>query len=169
MWTKENRKTYDRTKRRYPSDLKDEEWALIQPLIPPAKRGGGKRTVDIRAVVNGVMYVLSTGCQWQYMPKDLPSKSTVFFYFKRWFEDGTLEKIHAALFSACRLKIGRDPEPTACVIDSQSVKWRKKGGVHRPAWLRCWQENQGEEEAYSRRHDGLTADRNCSRRRCSGS
>ena len=72
MWMKENRSTYNRDQLRYPSDLTDEEWGHVEPLIPPAKRGGGKRRVAIRAVVNGVMYVLSTGCQWRYIPKDLP-------------------------------------------------------------------------------------------------
>ena len=72
MWTTENRSRYDRSRLRYPSDLTDEEWAVIGPLIPPAKRGGNKRTVDVRSVVNGVMYILSTGCQWAQLPKDLP-------------------------------------------------------------------------------------------------
>ena len=75
---------YDRSKLRYPSDLTDEEWALIEPLIPPAKRGGNKRTVDVREVVNGLMYILSTGCQWAALPKDLPPRSTVNDYFCRW-------------------------------------------------------------------------------------
>ena len=72
MWTMENRGRYDRSKLRYPSDLSDEEWALTGPLIPPAKRGGNRRTVNAREVVNGLMYVLSTGCQWRAIPKDLP-------------------------------------------------------------------------------------------------
>ena len=80
MWTPENRPLYDRDKLRYPSDLTDAEWQHIGPLLPPAKRGGGKRTVDMREVVNGVMYVLSTGCQWRYIPKDLPPRSTVHDY-----------------------------------------------------------------------------------------
>jgi hypothetical protein len=80
MWTNENRSLYDRGKLRYPSDLTDDEWALIEPLIPPAKRGGGKRTADMREVVNGLMYVLSTGCQWRAIPKDLPPRSTVHGY-----------------------------------------------------------------------------------------
>ena len=77
MWTAENRPLYDRDKLRYPSDLTDAEWQHIGPLLPPAKRGGGKRTVDMREVVNGLMYVLSTGCQWRYIPKELPLHSSV--------------------------------------------------------------------------------------------
>ena len=76
MWTCENRGLYERKGARYPSDLRDEEWALIAPLIPPAKRGGRKRSVDVREVMNGVFYVLETGCQWRALPKDLPPKST---------------------------------------------------------------------------------------------
>ena len=128
MWTTENRPRYDRTKLRYPSDLTEEEWSHIEPLIPPAKRGGRNREVDVRQVVNGVMYVLSTGCQWQYIPKDLPPKSTVHGYLTRWNYDGTLEKIHHALYVRCREAIGREASPTACVIDSQSVKSAEKGG-----------------------------------------
>ena len=75
MWTKENRGRYDRSRLRYPSDLTDEEWALVESLIAPAKRGGNKRTVKVREVVNGLMYVLSTGCQWRAIPKDLPPRS----------------------------------------------------------------------------------------------
>ena len=81
MWTPENRPRYNRDKLRYPSDLTDAEWQHIEPLIPPAKRGGGKRRANMREVVNGVMYILSTGCQWRYIPKDLPPRSTVNDYF----------------------------------------------------------------------------------------
>ena len=76
MWTTENRGRYDRSRLRYPSDLTDEEWALVEPLIPPAKRGGDKRTVNLREVMNALLYVLSTGCQWRAIPKDLPPRST---------------------------------------------------------------------------------------------
>ena len=78
MWTSENRARYDRGGLRYPSDLTDEEWRLIEPGIPPAKRGGNKRTVTLREVVNGLMYILSTGCQWRAIPKDLPPRSTLY-------------------------------------------------------------------------------------------
>ena len=108
MWTAENRHRYDRDKLRYPSDLTDAEWQLIKPLIPPAKRGGGKRTVNMREVVNGVMYVLSTGCQWRYIPKDLPPRSTVNGYFCLWGWDGTLEKIHHVLYVKCREQAERE-------------------------------------------------------------
>src|SRR5258708_5506784 len=81
MWTSKNRGRYDRSKLRYPSDLTDEEWGLVEPLIPPGKTGGGKRTVIMREVVNGLMYILSTGCQWRAIPKDLPPKSSVYDYF----------------------------------------------------------------------------------------
>jgi transposase len=119
----------DRDKLRYPSDRTDAEWRLIEPLIPPAKRGGGKRTADMREVVNGVMYVLSTGCQWRYIPKDLPPRSTVNGYFCLWGWDGTLAKIHDALYVKCRAQAKRAISPTACVIDSQSVKSAEKGAL----------------------------------------
>jgi len=128
MWTPENRLRYSRDKLRYPSDLTDEEWSHIAPLIPPAKSGGGKRRVNMREVVNGIMYVLSTGCQWRYVPKDFPSMSTLYRYFDLWNYDGTLERIHHALYVKCREKLGREASPTACVIDSQSVKSAEKGG-----------------------------------------
>lgn len=128
MWTNENRRRYDRSKLRYPSDLTDEEWALIAPEIPPAKRGGGKRTVDMRAVVNGLMYVLSSGCQWRAIPKDLPPRSTVNGYFGLWDYDGTLDRIHHALYVKCREQAEREASPTAAIIDSQSVKSAEKGG-----------------------------------------
>ena len=129
MWTNANRARYERRGLRYPSDLTDEEWALIGPLIPRAKRGGNKRTVDVRSVVNGVMYVLSTGCQWAALPKDLPPRSTVNDYFRRWDWDGTLARIHHALYVQCREQAGREASPTVAIIDSQSVKGAEKGGA----------------------------------------
>lgn len=128
MWTTENRPRYNRDKLRYPSDLTDEEWGYIEPLIPPARRGGRKREVNVREVVNGLMYVLGTGCQWRYIPKDLPPRSTLFDYFSLWTQTGVLEKIHQALYAQCREKADRKVEPTACIVDSQSVKSAEKGG-----------------------------------------
>ena len=127
MWTPENRARYDRSKLRYPSDLTDAEWALVAPLIPPAKRGGNKRTVDVREVVNGLMYILSTGCQWRAIPKDLPPRSTLHDYFERWEWDGTLARLHHALYEQCREQAGCAASPTAAIIDSQSVKSAEKG------------------------------------------
>ena len=128
MWTKDNRGRYDRSQLRYPSDLTDEEWQFVEPLIPPGKRGGGKRTVVMREVVNGLMYILSTGCQWSAIPKDLPPKSTVYDYFDLWSWDGTLDRMHEALYVECREQVSREASPTAAIIDSQSVKNAEKGG-----------------------------------------
>lgn len=111
--------------------MTDEEWAIISPLIPPAKRGGNKRTVDVRAIVNGVMYILSTGCQWAALPKDPPPRSSVNDYLRRWDDDRTLGRIHHALYVLCREKAGREASPTAAIIDSQSVKSAEKRGPHR--------------------------------------
>ena len=128
VWTNENRGRYDRSRLRYPSDLADEEWALVEPLIPSARRGGNKRTVSVREVANGLMYVLSTGCQWRAIPKDLPPRSTVYDYFDLWSWDGTLDRIHDALYVRCREAALREASPTAAIIDSQSVKSAEKGG-----------------------------------------
>ena len=140
MWTIENRARYDRSKLRYPSDLTDEEWSHVEPLIRPGKRGGNKRTVNVREVVNGLMYILSTGCQWRAIPKDLPPRSTVYDYFELWSWDGTLDRIHDTLYVKCREQASRDASPTVAIIDSQSVKSAEKGGLDRPAGLRCGQE-----------------------------
>lgn len=128
MWTQENRRIYERRGLRYPSDLTDEEWALVEPHIPPGKRGGRKRTVDVREVVNGVFYVLTTGCQWRALPKDLPPRSTVHECLGLWEWDGTLARIHHALFLEVRESAGKEASPTAAIIDSQSVKSAEKGG-----------------------------------------
>jgi transposase len=129
MWTNANRGKYHRDGLRYPSDLTDAEWALVEPLIPPAKRGGRKREVDVREVLNGLLYVLSTGCQWRAVPKDLPPKSTLFSYFDLWNWDGTLGRIHQEFYVKCREAMGREASPMAAIIDSQSVKSAEKGGA----------------------------------------
>jgi transposase len=128
MWTPENRPRYDRSGLRYPSDMTDAEWARIAPLIPPAKRGGKERTVDLREVVNGLLYVLGSGCGWRAVPKDLPPRSTLHGYFTRWDWDGTLERMHHALYVLCREGAGREASPTAAIIEGQSVKSAEKGG-----------------------------------------
>jgi transposase len=138
MWTKDNRRLYDRGGLRYPSDLTDEEWALVEPLIPPAKRGGRQRTVNLREVVNGIFYVLMTGCQWRALPTDLPPRSTVHEYLGLWEWDGTLARLHHILFVELRELSGKEASPTAAIIDSQSVKGAEKGGrglTHRATTL----------------------------------
>lgn len=129
MWTQENRKLYERKGLRYPSDVTDSEWSLIEPLIPPAKSGGRKREVVLREIVNAIFYVLSTGCQWRAIPKDLPPRSTVHEYLKLWEWDGTLDRIHYALYVQVRELAGKEASPTAAVIDSQSVKAAERGGA----------------------------------------
>src|SRR3981189_2963091 len=128
MWTSKNRARYDRSKLRYPSDLTDDEWGLVEPLIPPGKTGGGKCTVIMREVVNGLMYILSTGCQWRATPTDLPPRSSVQGFFELWTYDGWLERIHHALYEQCRERERREASPTAAIIDTQSVKSAEKGG-----------------------------------------
>jgi transposase len=130
MWTLENRGRYDRSRLRYPTDLTNGEWALVEPLIPPAKPGGNRRRVNVREVANGMMYILGTGCQWRALPKDLPPRSTVHGYLDSWNHDGTLDNIHHVLYVACREQEGREASPTAAIIDSQSVKSAEKGGPH---------------------------------------
>jgi transposase len=128
MWTPAQRQAHARDGLRYPSDLTDAEWALVEPLIPPAKRGGRQRTVDVREVLNGIFYILATGCQWRALPKDLPPRSTVYDYLTLWTWDGTLRRLHHALFVQVREQAGKEASPTAAIIDSQSVKSAEKGG-----------------------------------------
>ena len=117
MWTNENRAKYNRDHLRYPSDLTDDEWAHVEPFIPPAKPGGGKRRTDMREVMNGVMYILSTGCQWRYLPKDFPPRSTVYNYFvcgiatARW-----IASIMRSTLNAARRRNERPVPPPASSI-----------------------------------------------------
>ena len=129
MWKPEHRRTADRRGLRYPSDLNDAEWAMLEPMIPPARRGGRPRDVNVREVLNAIFYVLWTGCQWQALPKDLVPKSTAHHYFMLWEWDGTLERIHHALYVAARESEGRAASPSAAVIDSQSGKAAQKGAL----------------------------------------
>jgi transposase len=130
IWKPEHRLANDRRGLRYPSDLSDAEWALVAPLIPPARRGGRRRSIDEREVLNAIFYLLATGCQLQALPKDLPPKSTAHFYFQLWDWEGTLERIHEVLYVAFRDAAGREASPSASIIDSQSAKAAQKG-AHR--------------------------------------
>ena len=129
MWTPEHRRTANRNGLRYPSDLTDDEWVIVAPMIPPARHGGRKRSVNVREVLNGIFCVLWTGCQWKALPKDLPPKSTVHDYLELWNWDGTLERIHHKLYVAVREQEGREPSPTTAIIDSQTAKGAQKGGL----------------------------------------
>ena len=111
----------------YPTDLSDREWDILRTLLPEAKAGGRPRSVDLREVLNGIFYRLRTGCAWEMLPHDLPPHQTVYDYFNKWSEDGTWERINGLLRRRVRVAEGRDEEPSAAIIDSQSVKTVEKG------------------------------------------
>ncbi len=112
----------------YPSDLTAKQWRIIAPLIPEAKLGGRPRNADILEVINGVFYILKSGCDWRMLPHDFPQHQTVYEYFRNWKQDGTWKKIHDSLRGKVRKKAGKKAQPSAGIIDSQSVKTTKKGG-----------------------------------------
>ncbi|QAS80855.1 IS5/IS1182 family transposase [Rhizobium leguminosarum bv. trifolii] len=128
-WTAIARREHNRDALRFPSDLKDREWALIKPLIPPARRGGRRRTTNMRSVVEAILYIASSGCQWRMLPGDFPPVSTVRGYFYAWRAIGLWQSINQLLVMAAREIEGREAHPTAGIIDSQSVKTTESGGI----------------------------------------
>lgn len=113
----------------YPSDLNDGEWAIIEPLIPAAKRGGRPRSADMREVLNAIFYILKTGSQWDMLPHDFPAKGTVYHYYNTWRKDGTWQRIMGSVREQLRQALGRETSPSAAIVDSQSVKTTEKGAV----------------------------------------
>ena len=122
MWTKKNRRRYERRGLRYESDLTDEEYALIEAFLPP------ERSISRRSLVNGILYILTTGCQWRQLPKDFPPKSTTHDYFVELHSTGALTRIHHALYTTVRELEGKAATPTLAIVDSQTVKSAEKGG-----------------------------------------
>jgi transposase len=127
-WTEITRQQYRRDGLRYASGTTDQEWAVLEPLLPPPRRLGRPRKRSLRAIVEAILYVLATGCQWRALPQDFPPRSTVQGYFYRWRDDGTWHWINDRLVECARRAIGRNAAPTAGIIDSQSAPTTESGG-----------------------------------------
>ena len=115
-------------RRNYPTDLTDREWQVLEPLVPAVQSGGRPAEHLRREIVNAILYVLRTGCQWRMLPHDLPPWQTVYTYLRNWRKDGTWKRIHDTLRRKARQADGRSPEPSAGILDSQSAKTTEKGG-----------------------------------------
>lgn len=115
-------------RRAYQSDLSDMEWRILEPLLPPERPGGRHRGYAVREIINAIQYLIRGGCAWRLLPHDLPQWQSVYHYFRRWKRDGTWLRIHDHLHQEVRKQMGRDAQPSAVIIDSQSVKTTEKGG-----------------------------------------
>jgi putative transposase len=113
----------------YPSDLTDRQWDCLKDLIPPAKPGGRPRSLEMRAVVNAILYIVVSGCQWRMLPREYPVWQSVYTDFQQWRDDGTWQRIHDTLRAQVRERAGRHKHPTAGALDSQSVKTTQMRGV----------------------------------------
>jgi putative transposase len=140
----------EQERKRYPSDLTEAEWAILEPLVPQAKPGGHPRTVNIREVVNGIFYVLRGGIPWRCLPKDFPPWPTVYYYFWVWRREGVVERMNTLLREQERVRVGRESTPSAGVMDSQSVKTTERGA----AGLRRGQESKRKEASSAGGHPG---------------
>ncbi len=114
-------------RRSYSTDLTDAQWAVLEPLLPVARTCGRPRRTDLRAVINAILYLLRTGCQWRLLPSDFPPWGTVWWYFRRWRLEGAWARVHRALHHAARVAKGQNPQPAVVIMDSQSVKTTEKG------------------------------------------
>jgi putative transposase len=130
----------------YPSDLTDLEWEIIGKMIPKAKKGGRKRSVSIRQILNAVFYVLDNGIKWRSLPHDYPAWQTVYWYFNLWAEDGTIVKVHKKLRKINRVVAGKKPEETVAIIDSQSTKTTEEANVK---GFDAGKKNKGKKKAYT--------------------
>ena len=116
------------TRKRYPADLTTAQWQRIEPYIPTPKEGGRPATIDRRELVNAMLYIVREGCSWRALPHEYPKWQTVYHYFRLWRDDGTWQRIHDALRAEVRQAAGREPSPSAAILDAQSVKTAEKGG-----------------------------------------
>lgn len=115
-------------RQRYPSDLSDAEWAILQPMLPPARRDVRPRKYDLREVINAIRYLQRSGCSWRMLPHEFPPYRTVYYYFRLWRQNGMWEQLHATLHERVRTQNGREAQASAVIADSQSVKTTEKGG-----------------------------------------